>query len=80
MFLSLGLGLLQRVLDLPYLDMSLFRILLGDGCNLISSRQLTKPPEFYILFLVAEFYGLWAFWYCVYSRVSLRAVTYWGRA
>ena len=65
MFLSLALAFLQRLLDLPYISMSIFKIFLGDGCNFISSRQLTKPLEFYLLFLLAEFYGLWAFWYCV---------------
>jgi hypothetical protein len=64
MFLSLALQFSQRLLDLPYLNMSIF---LGNGCNLINARQLTKPIEFYILFFVAEIYGLWAFWYCVYK-------------
>ena len=68
MLFSLGINFLQRILDLPYLDMSkAISIFSGDTCNYISSRQLTKPTEFYILFLLAEFYGLWAFWYCVYK-------------
>ena len=29
--------------------------------------KLTKPKEFYVLFLIAELYGLWAFWYCVWK-------------
>ena len=38
---------------------------LGDGCNLIKARKLKKPIEFYILFMIAEVYGAWAFWYCI---------------
>ena len=45
--------------------MSVFRVMLGDGCNFISSRQLTKPVEFYVFFAIAELYGLWSFWFCV---------------
>ena len=33
MFGGLTLGFLQRLLDLPYIDISMFKILLGDGCN-----------------------------------------------
>ena len=67
LFFSLALGFTQRLLDLPYLNMSVFRVFLGDGCNYLSTRQLTKPIEFYLLFLLAELYGLWAFWYCVHK-------------
>ena len=35
-FFSLALGFTQRLLDLPYLNMSAFRVFLGDGCNFIS--------------------------------------------
>ena len=65
MFVSLALGFLQRLFDLPYVDLGYFHAdFLGNGCNFIDARHLTKPREFYILFLFAEFYGLWVFWYC----------------
>merc|ERR1712071_22825 len=38
---------------------------LGEGCNLIKAKELTKPTEFYVLFAVAEVYGLFFFVYCM---------------
>ena len=42
--------------------------LLSSTYHFISSCfPLAKPIEFYILFLIAEIYGLWSFWYCVHK-------------
>jgi hypothetical protein len=62
-FLGVLFEILDRLADLPYLDISYN---LGNGCNLIKARHLKKPLEFYILFAFAELYGVWAFWYCIY--------------
>ena len=36
----------------------------NDGCNLFTSRSITKPVIFYVLFIIAQLYGVWVFWYC----------------
>ena len=58
---SVVLELLQHFLHTPYMA-SLSSI--DDGCNLAIVRLMTKPVMFYVLFIAAQFYGVWAFWYC----------------
>ena len=67
MFKSLAIEILQRLADLPYLNIA---YTLGDGCNLINARNLTKPTSFYVLFSMAEIYGLFIFVYCILKMKS----------
>ena len=60
---SVMLELLQHFLDIPYTNMANWP-LFNDGCNLATARLITKPVIFYVLFIAAQIYGVWVFWYC----------------
>ena len=62
-FSSTILEILRYFLDLPYLDFSIFVAkFMDDEAGLQTSRLLSKPLEFYILFFVAMIWGIYLFW------------------
>ena len=60
---SVVLELFQHFLDIPYTNMANWPFF-NDGCNLATARSITKPVIFYVLFITAQIYGVWVFWYC----------------
>ena len=65
---SVMLELLQHFLDIPYTNMASLSFF-DDGCNLATARMITKPVMFYVLFIAAQLYGVWVFWYCANELV-----------
>ena len=61
--LSVMLELLKHFFDIPYTNMANWPFF-NDGCNSATAGLITKPVVFYVLFIAAQIYGVWVFWYC----------------